>query len=71
MAESASDTVHVLVCDDEPDIRDMMSTYLQRRGYTVSMAESGAALDRAWDDWKDQNPRGSGNKRADQGDRNF
>ena len=46
MAESASDTVHVLVCDDEPDIRDMMSTYLQRRGYTVSMAESGAALDR-------------------------
>ena len=46
MAESASDTVHVLVCDDEPDIRDMMSTYLQRRGYTVSMAESGATLDR-------------------------
>ena len=45
MAESDSNTVHILVCDDEPDIRDMMSTYLQRRGYVVSMAESGETLD--------------------------
>lgn len=33
--------------------------------------DASAALDRAWDDWKDENPRGSGNKRGDQGDRNF
>lgn len=45
MAESDSDSVHVVICDDEPDIRDMMSTYLQRRGYTVSTAESGVTLD--------------------------
>lgn len=33
--------------------------------------DASAAVDRAWDDWKDENPRGSGNKRGDQGDRNF
>jgi immunoglobulin-binding protein 1 len=33
--------------------------------------DASAVLDRAWDDWKDENPRGSGNKRGDQGDRNF
>jgi len=30
-----------------------------------------AAVDRAWDEWKEENPRGSGNKHGDQGDRNF
>ncbi|MCR9271186.1 MAG: response regulator [Hyphomonadaceae bacterium] len=53
MAENVSDSVHILVCDDEPDIRDMMSTYLQRRGYTVSMAENGAALDRILEEHDD------------------
>ncbi|MFN3211737.1 MAG: response regulator [Henriciella sp.] len=47
MAENDANPVHILVCDDEPDIRDMMSTYLQRRGYTVSTAESGSSLDAA------------------------
>ncbi|MEO1323432.1 MAG: response regulator [Pseudomonadota bacterium] len=49
----ADDPVHLLVCDDEPDIRDMMSTYLQRRGYMVSVAESGASLDRALEEHDD------------------
>lgn len=35
------------------------------------LVDASAALDQAWDDWKDENPRGSGNKRADVGDRNF
>ncbi len=53
MAERDPNTVHILVCDDEPDIRDMMSTYLQRRGYTVSMAESGATLDQVLEEHDD------------------
>lgn len=35
------------------------------------LVEASAALDRAWDDFKDENPRGCGNKRGDVGDRNF
>lgn len=35
------------------------------------LVEASADLDRQWDDWKDENPRGSGNKRGDVGDRNF
>ena len=35
------------------------------------LVEASANLDREWDDWKDENPRGSGNKMGDRGDRNF
>jgi hypothetical protein len=35
------------------------------------LVDSSAKLDREWDDWKDQNPRGSGNKMANRGDKNF
>lgn len=35
------------------------------------LVDASAPLDRAWDDFKDENPRGSGNKRGDVGDRNF
>ena len=38
---------HILVCDDEPDIRDMMATYLERRGYSVTLAGNASALDEA------------------------
>merc|ERR1712146_711639 len=37
----------------------------------AELVEASAELDRKWDDWKDQNPRGSGNKMANRGDRNF
>jgi len=37
----------------------------------ADLVDASAALDRNWDDWKDENPRGSGNKRANVGDRNF
>jgi immunoglobulin-binding protein 1 len=37
----------------------------------VDLVEASAVLDRKWDDWKDENPRGSGNKRGNVGDRNF
>ena len=35
------------------------------------LVDASAKLDREWDDWKDDNPRGSGNKMGDRGDRNF
>ena len=35
------------------------------------LVDASAALDRAWDDWKAENPKGSGNKMGDRGDRNF
>ncbi len=40
MEESA----HIVVCDDEPDIRDTLSEYLERRGYQVSCASDGVEL---------------------------
>ena len=38
------ETAHLIVCDDEPDIRDTLSEYLTRRGYTVSCAGDGVEL---------------------------
>lgn len=35
---------HIVVCDDEPDIRDLLSEYLERAGYAVSRADAGPAL---------------------------
>lgn len=37
----------------------------------ADLVDASAKLDRDWDNWKDENPRGSGNKKADRGDRNF
>jgi hypothetical protein len=46
---------------------------LQRDGLEddADRVDASADVDRRWDDWKDENPRGSGNKRGDVGDRNF
>ena len=35
---------HILVCDDEVDLRETVGEYLEKRGYVVSLAENGAAL---------------------------
>ena len=37
----------------------------------VDLVDASAQLDRDWDDFKDANPRGWGNKMGDRGDRNF
>ena len=37
----------------------------------ANLVDASAKLDREWDNWKDENPRGSGNKMGDVGDRNF
>src|SRR3546814_19025669 len=41
-----SDRVHVVVVDDERDIRETVAEYLELNGYKVSKAEGGAALRR-------------------------
>lgn len=33
---------HILVVDDEPSIRELLSTYFQSRGYQVSSTSTGA-----------------------------
>mgnify|MGYP006087388529 CR=1 FL=1 len=47
--------------------------YLVRDGLEDDHAkvDASAALDQKWDDWKDENPKGSGNKKGELGDRNF
>lgn len=37
----------------------------------AELVDASAALDRAWDDFRAENPKGSGNKMGDRGDRNF
>jgi hypothetical protein len=47
--------------------------YLVKHGLedNKDLVDASAVLDQKWDDWKDANPKGSGNKNADVGDRNF
>lgn len=35
---------HIIVCDDEPDVRDTVAEYLERSGYAVTRADGGPAL---------------------------
>lgn len=42
-----SDHPHVLVCDDEVDVREMLVEYLSRRGFRVSAAGNAAELRRS------------------------
>jgi two-component system phosphate regulon response regulator OmpR len=35
---------HILVVDDDPKIRQMLSRYLEEQGFRVSLAESGSAM---------------------------
>ena len=41
-----SQNAHILVCDDEIDLRDMLQEYLGKRGYKVSAASGGDELRR-------------------------
>ena len=47
--------------------------YLVKKGLEddAGLVDKAAKLDQDWDDWKDANPKGQGNKMADVGDRNF
>ncbi len=38
------EAAHIVVCDDEPDIRDIVAEYLERHGYAVTPVDGGPAL---------------------------
>ena len=38
------EAAHIVVCDDEPDIRDVVAEYLERNGYAVTPVDGGPAL---------------------------
>jgi len=40
-----ADPVHVIVVDDEPDIREVIAAYLSKHGFDVSGAADGQELD--------------------------
>lgn len=44
-----TDKRHILICDDERDLREMVGRYLEKRGYEVSLAENGVGLEKALD----------------------
>lgn len=39
----------ILLVDDDPGIRDLVSDFLSKHGYSVQTAENGAAMDRAFE----------------------
>jgi two-component system phosphate regulon response regulator OmpR len=41
---TTGDNDHILVCDDEEDVREMLSEYLSRRGFEVSTAQNAEEL---------------------------
>lgn len=41
-----SDLAHIVVVDDEAEIRDMLQDHLEENWYRVSTAEGGAAMRR-------------------------
>lgn len=43
-AEVAAESLHVLVVDDELEVREMVGDYLARNGFAVSLADGGAAM---------------------------
>ena len=44
MSALASDNAHIVVVDDEPDIRDTVQEYLELKGFHVSAAADGVGL---------------------------
>ena len=40
-------TPHLLICDDETDVREMVGKYLTKREFKVTLAEDGKTLDKA------------------------
>lgn len=46
----AQDQAHILVCDDEADVREMLTEYLERRGFQVSTAGNADGLREALGD---------------------
>jgi len=44
-----SNAQHILICDDEVDLREMVGEYLERRGYQVTLVKDGVELEASLD----------------------
>jgi two-component system phosphate regulon response regulator OmpR len=44
LSKALTANAHIIVCDDEPDVRDTVAEYLQHSGYMVTTADGGPAL---------------------------
>ena len=44
-----SNNQHILICDDEVDLREMVGEYLERRGYQVTLVKDGVELEASLD----------------------
>ncbi len=44
-------SAHLLVVDDDREIRDLLGRFLRRRGFRVTAAQDGREMRRALDDW--------------------
>ncbi len=46
---------HILICDDEIDVREMVGKYLTKREFKITLAENAESLDRALQEYEDIN----------------
>lgn len=44
MSKALKASTHIVVCDDEPDIRDTVAEYLENNGYVVTPVDGGPGL---------------------------
>jgi immunoglobulin-binding protein 1 len=61
------------ISEEQNKLRPKRYDQLEKQGLEddYDLVDASADLDRKWDDFKDANPRGSGNKMGDRGDRNI
>ena len=61
------------IAEEEEKKKPRRFEYLVKDGLEddADLVDASAQKDREWDDFKDSNKRGWGNKKGDQGDRNF
>jgi len=61
------------IAEEDAKLKPKRYEQLVRDGLedNTELVDQSAEIDRKWDDFKDSNPRGCGNKMGDRGDRNF
>jgi len=50
--ENAPESEHLLVVDDDRELRDLLKRYLSKHGYRVTTAQNGAEMRKAIADWQ-------------------
>ena len=50
-APNAEQTAHILIVDDDREIRDLLGRFMTKHGYRVTAAQDGREMHRALEDW--------------------